>query len=613
MKIRFAIKSNFLSRKIRGAAYGLLLLLTFFVPQFAKTQDQLNAARLAKSDAGVGAALERNQVRMPADKSQEAYAEQTAYIASLSQAVLPAEVEPAREEAVRFSPAPVMYAEEAVQPVLVASLTPTIIPAVVVPAMEIVRISPTLIKIETVNRVVDPAAAQTVQVASLSRAFLPAAVQSTTDPELRFTGEYISVDLVNIPLVDFFRVMADVGGVNIVLDPTISGNIAALKVEKLPWDQLFEVVLRNHGLDKSIEGNMIRVARKATLQEEARQEEELRRANMMAGELDTRIKRLNYAKAAELQNIVSDQKTARGTVAVDERSNSLLITDLPDSLEKLLKLIDSFDTPQPQVEIETRIVTASRNFARDIGIQFGFVQGNSQRVTVGGSNSAFLQPGTGNANRPMGESSSSSDSPGVSPGTGDTGGNLNVNLPALNPFGGIGLAVGNIFDTFLLDAAITAGESKGTAKIVQQPKVIVQNNSPAVITNGSRIPVTVNSDNTITVQFFDAALKLTVTPQITYDSNIMLDVDVANNEPNFGRASMNGVPTITTSEAKTRILVSDGGTAVLGGVIKEEDQKNETRIPGLASLPILGNLFKSTSTIRTTDEILFFITPRILN
>jgi len=611
MKIRIAIKSNFLSRKIRGAAYGILLLLTFFVPQFAKTQDQLNAARLAKSDAGADVAIEQNKVMISAGKSQKTYAEQSDHIASLSRTVMPTEVEFTQEEPFRFSPAPVVYAEEAAQPVLVASLTPTVISTAPAPVLEIIRVSPTLIKIETVKRTAVSDAAQPAQVASLTRTFIPAAAQSAQNPDLRFTGEYISLDIVNTPLVDFFRAMADVSGINIMLDPSISGNISALKLEKLPWDQIFEAVLRNHGLDKKIEGNMVRVARKATLQEEARQEEELRKASMMAGELETRIKRLNYAKASEMQKIVSERKTARGTVDVDERSNSLLITDLPDSIEKLLRLIEDLDKSQPQVEIETRIVSASRNFARDVGVQFGFVQGNSQRVTVGGSNANLLQPEI--ANRPMGNSSSSSNSPGVSTGLGDTGGNLNVNLPARTPFGGIGLAVGNIFDTFLLDAAITAGESKGTAKLISQPKVVVQNNSPAVVTNGMRIPVTVNSDNTITVQFFDAALALTVTPQITYDSHVMLDLDVTNNKPDFGYISMGGVPTIRTSEAKTRILVSDGGTTALGGIFVEDEGRNEDKVPGLGSIPIIGNIFRRTGTTRDTEEILFFVTPRILN
>ena len=448
-----------------------------------------------------------------------------------------------------------------------------------------------------------------VLIASLKPTPLSAA-QSANETGKRFTGEHISIDYVNMPLVDFFRTISEVGGINIMIDPNIQG-VVTLKVEKIPWDELFDSVLANHGMDRKVQGSLIRVALKTTLQAEAKQEEELRNAIMLAGELQPRIKRLNYAKAKELESIVSEMKSPRGIVIADERSNSLILTDLPDYYDKMIRLVEGLDIPQPQVEIEARIVAATRNFARDIGVQFGFVQGNNQRVTVGGSNTSYLQPGP--ANRPMADTSSSSEGPGVSTSTsGDTGGNLNVNLPARTPFGGIGLAVGNVIDIFQLDAAITAGESKGSAKLVSQPKVAAQNNSPAVITNGVRIPVQINSDNTITIQFVDAALMLTATPQITYNGNILLDLEVSNNKADFGYTSTTGVPTIRTNETSTRIMVNDGGTTMLGGILIEDEGKNEDRIPGLASLPLLGNIFRRTGTTRDTQEIIFFVTPRIL-
>jgi len=212
----------------------------------------------------------------------------------------------------------------------------------------------------------------------------------------------------------------------------------------------------------------------------------------------------------------------------------------------------------------------------------------------------------------MGETSSGSDSPGVSTGGSDTGGNLNVNLPARSPFGGIGIAVGNIVDTFMLDTAITAGESKGWAKMISVPKVIVQNNSPAVINDGVRFPVQVVSDNTITIQFYDAALTLTVTPQITYDSNIMLELQATNNKADFGYVSTSGVPSIRTSETSTRILVSDGGTTMISSVNVDDEGSNEEKVPGLGSLPLLGHLFRRTGNSRDSQEIMFFVTPRIL-
>jgi type IV pilus assembly protein PilQ len=186
-----------------------------------------------------------------------------------------------------------------------------------------------------------------------------------------------------------------------------------------------------------------------------------------------------------------------------------------------------------------------------------------------------------------------------------------VDLPARNAFGGAGISIGNIFDTFLLDAAITAGESKGWAKLISQPKVTALNNSSAVITQGVRFPVQIESNNTITVQFQDAALTLEVTPQITYEGNIVLDLKVENNTPDWAK-NVDGIPSIRTSESTTRVLVSDGGTTVIGGILVDTESDAEEKIPGLGSLPVVGNLFRRTSVSRSTQEVLFFVTPRII-
>jgi type II secretory pathway component HofQ len=253
------------------------------------------------------------------------------------------------------------------------------------------------------------------------------------------------------------------------------------------------------------------------------------------------------------------------------------------------------------------------------------VDGNLQRVTVGGPNTFGTIGGTrpsatpsstyasGNPITGRGASESkASSSAAVSTGTASQDkGNYNVNLPANKAFGGLGISVGNIFDTFLLDAAITAGETKGWAKLISQPKVVAQNNSPAVINQGMRFPVQIVSNNTVTIQFENAALTLTVTPQITYEGNILLDLKVENNTPNWDR-TVNGIPSINTSESTTRVLVSDGGTTVIGGILLDSESKSEDRVPGLASLPVVGNLFKRTSVSRETQEVLFFVTPRII-
>jgi type IV pilus secretin PilQ/predicted competence protein len=438
--------------------------------------------------------------------------------------------------------------------------------------------------------------------------------------ESRFSGTPLTLDLVELPLVDFFRLMAEEGGINVVMDPEIKGTIS-IKVVKVPWDQIFDAALVNNGLDKKFEGNLVRIAQKKTLQEEAKQMEALKKASLLAADTETRIKRLNYAKASGFVPSLTEQKTVRGTVVVDERTNSLIMTDIPSTLDKMIQLVESLDLPQPQVEIEARIVSATRDFARDLGVQFGFVQGNLERVTVGGPNTFGTIGGTrpsatpkttyaaGNPLTGRGASESkATEAASVSTGS---GGNYNVNLPAKNAFGGIGISVGNIFDTFLLDAAITAGESKGFAKLISQPKVTAQNNSPASITQGLRFPVQIVSNNTVTVQFQNAALTLTVTPQITYEGNIVLDLKVENNTPDFSQA-VNGIPSIRTSESATRVLVSDGGTTVIGGILVENETTQEDRVPGLASLPVIGHVFKRTAVSHQTQEVLFFVTPRLV-
>lgn len=438
-----------------------------------------------------------------------------------------------------------------------------------------------------VSPIATPVAWQPPQVAATPRTeSVPSKIVYA--PSSRFAGQPLTLDLVDVPLVDFFRLMAEEGGINIVLDPDVKGKYT-IKGEKMPWDQIFDMALVTNNLDKQVEGNVIRITRKATLQEEAKQREAMKKATLLASDLETRIKRLNYAKANSLLTALTDQKTVRGTVVVDERTNSLILTDIPSSLDRMFMLINTLDIAQPQVEIEARIVSATRDFARDIGVQFGFLAGNGQRVSVGGPNSAANRSGL-----PASE----------------TGG-FNVDLATTKAFGGAGISVGNLFDTFLLDAAITAGESKGVAKLISQPRVVAQNNSPAVVTQGLRFPVQVVANNTVTVQFYNAALTLTVTPQITYEGNVVLDLKVENNTADFSRA-VNDVPSIRTSESTTRIMVTDGGTTVIGGILIDEDANAKDQIPGLGSLPVVGNLFRRTSVTRNTQEVLFFVTPKII-
>jgi type IV pilus secretin PilQ/predicted competence protein len=544
---------------------------------------------------------------------------------SMTASATPKQTAPARTELTK--PAPVKDSKPAAaEPAVKASVSPalkgsesSLEPKPAPPKAE-------LHKAAAVTADTRPQSTEAPAVAPLVAALTPASIARPSIVQSsgsRFSGQPLTLDLIDIPLVDFFRLMSEEGGINVVLDPEVKGRVS-IKVVKVPWDQIFEAVLANNSLDKQVEGSVVRIARKATLQDEAKQQESLKKATLLAADLETRIKRLNYAKAASLIKALEDQKTVRGTIVIEERTNSLILTDLPQSITHMLQLIESLDIAQPQVEIEARIVSANRNFARDIGIQFGFVQGNLQRVTVGGPNTFGTIGGTRPSATPTStyaagtstgrgaSNSQASESASVSTGTSSNDkGNFNVNLPATKAFGGLGISIGNIFDTFLLDAAITAGESKGVAKLISQPKVTAQNNSPAIVTQGLRFPVQIVANNTIAIQFQNAALTLTVTPQITYEGNIVLDLKVENNSPDFA-LQVNGVPSIRTSESTTRVLVSDGGTTVIGGILTDSESTSTDKVPGLGSLPLVGHLFRRDSVSRETQEVLFFVTPRII-
>lgn len=448
-------------------------------------------------------------------------------------------------------------------------------------------------------------------------------------PEMtRYSGEPISLDFKDGDLVDFFRLLSQITGLNIILDPAIRGNIS-IKMTNVPYDQVFDVVLENNDLEKKIHGNVVRVARKDTLRKEEEERRRLKEAQILAADTVTEPIKLNYANAEMLAKTMSKHLSPKGEIVVDARTNTLIVKDIPEPMLSIKKLIYAVDTAQPQVEIEARIVSASRDFARDIGVQLGFVEGNLERSTVGGPNTfntiGGVRPSaspsdqtwvstnrrSGRGPAVTGDGGGQVRSGGVGTGVGNaTDGNYIVNLPANLRYSGLGYSLGNIFDKFLLDTSITAGESRGVAKLISQPKVTVQNNTKANITQGLRFPVQVIQNNTVTVQFFDAALKLEVVPQITEAGTVLLELSVQNNVADFSR-QVNSVPSIRTSESKTRVLVSDGGTTVIAGILVDNENRTEQRAPGIANLPIVGNLFKRRFSDRSTQEVLFFITPRI--
>jgi len=408
----------------------------------------------------------------------------------------------------------------------------------------------------------------------------------------QYSGEIISLDLRDVDLKDFFRLIGEISGLNIVLDPNVGGSLT-LRLTDVPWDQALDVVLRNFQLGGQLQGNVLRIATNSTLQAEENARKQLRDAQELAADLSSKSYILNYTKADAVSATLRTFLTSRGTITQDPRKNALIVSDVPGQFGKIDDLIKFLDTPQQQVEIEARLLSANKSFTRDIGNQLGFVVGNnSGNVLTGGAgtSSPFIR------NPP----------PRVT--TGQASVPLAVDLPAaatsglaflLQPGGDI-----------ILDEIITLAETRGTAKLISRPKVTTQNNQPATISQGTQIPVQTNVNNTISVQFIEFALKLTVTPQITSAGTILLNARIENSTPDFAR-SVNNVPSVATQQAQTQVLMPDGATAMVGGILVDSDSVNVRQVPGLGSIPIIGYLFKNTLTVKSTSELLFFITAKI--
>jgi type IV pilus assembly protein PilQ len=436
--------------------------------------------------------------------------------------------------------------------------------------------------------------------------------RAPTPGEKIYTGHPISLDFKDGDLQDIFRLFADISGLNIVVNPGVSGKVT-LKLNEVPWDQALDLILKANGLGYTLEGNVIRIAKLSDLQKEEQDRRKLEEEKALAGNLEVWNKTLSYAKATELQDTVKKVAlSARGTITLDPRTNTMIITDLPANLAKARDLIADLDRATPQVEIEARIVVTSRNFTRDLGIQWGFNHrqtpqfGNTTGLTF--PNAMIINgsavPATGGISPDAGTQSSTA-------GIGLTGRGYAVNLPAAGFTSGIGISLGNILGNFNLDLALTALERQGRGRLLSTPKVTTQNNHPAEIKQGVQIPIQTVANNTVTVTFKDAVLTLKVTPQITEANTVILDLSVENNAADFANL-VNGIPPINTQSAQTQVLVKDGATAVIGGIFQSNEQTAQASTPFLSRVPILGYLFRNRFVTNTNNELLLFITPRII-
>ncbi|MBX3214971.1 MAG: type IV pilus secretin PilQ, partial [Labilithrix sp.] len=426
-----------------------------------------------------------------------------------------------------------------------------------------------------------------------------------------YTGRRIDLDLKDADIHNILRLLADVGRVNIVTADDVSGNVT-IRMRNVPWDQALDVVLQAKGLGMVRSGNLIRVAPLATLQKErelrlaaAKQEYELT-------PLETRLIPVSYAQADELQARAKDLLSPRGSIAVDERTNVLIARDISGNLNNIEELVRSLDTQTPQVLVEARIVEATSRYLRDVGIQWGGdvtfseATGNPtgiafpSRITSSGgnydqqTNSRGLSPFQQNVPQP----------------------NFAVNLPAATGTGqggALGFSLGSIDNNLNIGLRLSAAEASGLLRIVSSPRILTLDNRDARISQGTLIPFAQISAQGVQTTFQEAKLQLLVRPHVTADGSVAMHVKINRDEPDFNQTSPRGDPTILKREAETDLLVMDGHTAVIGGIFTRNTGRNLDQIPFFGDIPILGVLFQRRRASDTRNELVIFITPRIVN
>jgi type IV pilus assembly protein PilQ len=429
------------------------------------------------------------------------------------------------------------------------------------------------------------------------------------DPTHQWKGFPINLNLVNANIHNLFRLLSAVSKLNIVTSDDVEGTVT-VQLHEVPWDQALAAILQAKGLGAAQYGSIVRVAPIETIRREREDAAAAQQAERDGMPLRVLTLPLNYANAGEVMKQLEDMLSKRGSVTHDERTNSLIIRDIDTQLAQIRQLVKALDTRTPQVHIEARIVEANQSFSRALGIQWG---GNLNFSPDTGAPTGLFFPNSVRVSGGQTASTSSggSSSIGGAPTTFTDGPNYVVDLPVGASGGTLGLSLGSITNMFDLDARLTAGESTGTGKVISAPSITTVTNKTATIRDGAQIPYETASLRGTNVQFIEAVLLLQVTPQITADGTIFLEVTLQKNRPEFG-ATVRGLPTIQIKEAKTTVMVADGDTTVIGGVYSYEESLSKTFVPGLGRIPILGWLFKTTSKRRERRELLVFITPTII-
>lgn len=425
-------------------------------------------------------------------------------------------------------------------------------------------------------------------------------ITSAPGIQKQYRGELVSFDFKDADIRDVLRILSDISGFNIVISSDVQGTVT-LKLDNVPWDQALDVVLEDSALGATIDGNVMKIATLDTLQARQRALSSATQAKEAVEPLVTRQVFINYAQASELETLIDPVLSGRGDIRIDIRTNSLLITDIESKIDQVENLAKSLDTRTPQVLIESRIVQATLDFTRELGVQWGF---NFNASAATGNPTGLNFPSS------IGVGGS-----GVGTAPGTTGDNFIIDLPAAAGTGAggvLGIVLGSITGAYDLDIRLSALENRGDGRILSSPKVLTLDNTPARIEQGVSIPfLSVSAAGTQT-QFVDATLRLEVTPQVTNDDRVIMNVRVTDNAPDATLTGAGGQPGITRNEAETQVIAGDGETIVIGGIFTRSVADSTSSVPWFSRLPLLGWLFSNNSTNDTRMELIVFITPRII-
>ncbi len=426
-----------------------------------------------------------------------------------------------------------------------------------------------------------------------------------------YGGRRIDLDLKDADVHNVLRLLADVGQVNIVASDDVAGTVT-IRMRNVPWDEALDVILQSKGLGMVRVGNIVRVAPRDVLEKEREAEIRRRQQRMKLAPIETRLIPVSYATATEIAERAADLLSSRGSIAVDNRTNVLIVRDVTGNLNQIEELLRALDTQTPQVLIEARIVEATSRFSQDVGIQWG---GDAVFTSATGNPTGLVFPS--NITAAGGQFDSSTPTEGLSPFVPEiTNPNYVVNLPATTTTGNggaLGLMFGALDNSVNIAVRLSAAETSGVLRLLSSPRILTLDNQEARINQGTLIPYSVVSAAGVQTIFREAKLQLLVRPHVTAEGSIAMHVKVNRDDPDFSQTSARGDPTILKREAETHLLVMDGHTAVIGGIYTRSTSRSVDQIPLLGDIPILGLLFQRRTSADERNELVIFLTPRIVN